>query len=194
MFLRSKKKKSITDGELVSSYRNSHDKSYVGELFQRYTHLVFTVSMKYLKNEDDSKDAVMEIFEKIMVDLKRHEVQNFKGWLHSVTKNYCLMKLRKHQTERTRMEDFQKSDIPVMEINDHEHLDNEENKQKMTETLHEGISSLRAEQRKCVELFYLQDRCYKDVAEMTGYSLKQVKSHIQNGKRNLMIYLSDNHE
>jgi RNA polymerase sigma factor (sigma-70 family) len=114
------------DLELVSLFKESGDNSYIGELFKRYTHLIFGVCMKYLKDEEDSKDAVMQIFEKLPDDLKKHEITNFKGWLHSVAKNYCLMELRskasKHEKDNELAKDFE----TFMESDTELHLEKEQ--------------------------------------------------------------------
>ena len=69
------------------------------------------------------------------------------------------------------------------------HLDDVDLKEVKLQQLEEGITKLNSEQKICVELFYLQNKSYVEVAEITGYELNQVKSYIQNGKRNLKIYL-----
>src|SRR6187399_1216131 len=108
LFVRSDSRKLETDAELIAMYRNSGNTAYIGELFQRYTHLVFGVCMKYFKNVDESKDGVMDVFEKILTELKRHEVENFKPWLYFVAKNYCLMKLRKETALNVHQEGFKR--------------------------------------------------------------------------------------
>lgn len=175
---------------MVSRYKQTGDNALVGILFERYTHLVMGVCMKYLKDEDESQDALMQIFEKLLVDLKKHEIAQFKGWLYSVARNHCLMFLRSRQSELKKQKELKKDMTVLMELDDQVHLSNVNNKEKQLSQLEEGISQLNEEQRRCVELFYLQEKCYQEVAEITGYSMNQVKSYIQNGKRNLKIYLT----
>ncbi len=189
LFDKSKKEGQISDYDLVLKFRNSHDNAYVGELFQRYTHLVFGVAMKYLKNEDDCKDMVMEIFEYLITALKKHAIKNFKGWLFTVTKNHCLMKLRKENVETKHEEEFRKIEAELVENPLVKHLNNEENTESLVSNLQSAMVSLKNEQKKCIELFYLEEKCYQEITEITGYSLKQVKSYLQNGKRNLKNYL-----
>lgn len=188
--MHSEKLNSLNDIELVSKYKETSDKSVVGILFERYTHLVFGVCMKYLKNEDESKDAVMQIFEKLMTDLLKHEITNFKSWLHSVAKNYCLMQLRSGQTAAKKNEELKKDTSSFMENSYELHLNNTNEKEVALNKLEEAIQQLNTEQKNCIELFYLKEKCYHEIAETTGYSLIQVKSHIQNGKRNLKIYMT----
>ncbi len=181
----------LSDEELVNLYKQESDNQYLGILFKRYSHLVFGVCLKYLKDEDDSKDAAMQVFEKLFIELKKHQIQHFKAWLHTVTKYHCLMILRSSNKESSGHE------AHIMEIeafkhqvqgNDEESLENEMKLQHMESS----ISELEPSQQTCIRLFYLEGKSYQQVAHITGYSLKQVKSYLQNGKRNLKLKLSKN--
>jgi RNA polymerase sigma factor (sigma-70 family) len=184
----------LSDLDLVSRYKETGDNSFVGVLFQRYTRLAFAVSIKYLRDEDESKDAVMQVFEKLLTDLKKHEVTNFKSWLHSVVKNHCLMYLRSRQSRMMRQEEMKKDMRDVMESTYDLHLVKGDEKEIQLNMLETGIGQLNEGQKLCIEMFYLQEKCYQEIADETGLSLNQVKSHIQNGKRNLKIYLTEKNE
>ena len=191
MFLTKKEETALPDLELVLRYKQSREVHYAGILYQRYTHLILGICLKYFKNEEDSKDAVMDIFEQITIALLRYEVANFKSWLHSLTRNHCLMKLRKPEVKRTITHDFTEADENLFVENPEvEHLLEGDEREAQLRHLPAALSQLNAEQKACIELFYLQDKNYQEVAEATGYTLNQVKSYIQNGKRNLKIALS----
>jgi RNA polymerase sigma-70 factor (ECF subfamily) len=148
--------------------------------------------MKYLKNQEDSKDAVMQVFEQLFTKLKTQEIQNFKSWIYTVTKNHCLMKIRHEQSVLKHKEVYySKIQEEIMEFDVQDHPYKEEELNSQIPTLEKGIEQLNTNQRRCIELLYLQDKSYKEVADITGYSMKQVKSYIQNGKRNLKIYLGN---
>lgn len=180
----------LNDLELIAHYQKSHQSKYVGELFNRYAHLVLGVCLKYLKNSDESQDAVMQIFEKLLEDLKHQNIQNFKSWLHVVSKNHCLMKLRKKQKVTTG-EAFEHAERTLEATNN---IDEVEVKEEHLSQLEQAIEELKPEQRNCIKLFYLEKKCYQEVAENTGYSEKQVKSYIQNGKRNLKLLINQYRE
>lgn len=197
--------KDCSDTELVQKFRDTRDNTIVGELYQRYTHLVFGVCMKYLKDEDEAKDGVMQIFEKLITDLHRHNVDNFKGWLYMVAKNHCLMYFRskknhvelpRHLTGDFVDENYSDDGMVTqeqhgmnMELVSNVHL-NGEDKEKQLTLMESAIKELKEGQKICIELFYLQEKSYEEVAKMTGYSMKEVKSYIQNGKRNLKIIMT----
>lgn len=189
---RSKDISSYTDEELILKYRKTEQNAYVGELYKRYSHLVFGVCLKYLKNEEDARDAVIQLFEKLMEDLKDHDIKRFKPWLHTVARNHCLMKLRKLKTERKRENEY-KYDSPEEKNHSWQPEVNESSvemkKEKQITLLEKGIESLKEEQRICIELFFLKELCYKEIAQKTALPMKKVKSHIQNGKRNLKIFM-----
>lgn len=191
-----KKKPTNEDADLIRQYKQTLDTAFAGELYDRYTHLVYGVCLKYLKNEEDSKDAVMQIFEKLLVELKHHEVNNFKSWLHVMAKNHCLMWLRSARVrhEKTIITFEVKQDMEYEELM--HHLGENENGTLESDlvSLEKGMLELPVEQKRCIELFYLQQKCYKEITEITGYEMKRVKSYIQNGKRNLKIYLDKDNE
>src|SRR6185369_1042721 len=183
-FLRSQKVFLQDDASLITAYRNTSDSKYLGILFDRYCHLVFAVSMKYLKHEEDSKDVVIYVFEKLAHDLKKYEIRHFSSWLYSITKNYCLKLLREKKFS--------------VNLNEELHVfiaDDEEPDSKLTEQmlshLKEAMESLNEPQQKCVKLFYFEEKSYIEIEAITGYDYEKVKSYIQNGKRNIKIYLLD---
>jgi RNA polymerase sigma-70 factor (ECF subfamily) len=180
-----KELKELDDLALIVCYKQTNDKNCVAVLFQRYTHLILGVCMKYLRDEDDSQDASMQIFEKLLTDLKKHEVAQFKGWLHMVCKNYCLMQLRAGAVKLKHNKELYKDLSAGMEIDADVHLTTANVKELQLTSMEECMEGLNNEQRLCVELFYLQEKSYNEVAEMTNFSMNNVKSYIQNGKRNL---------
>ena len=180
----------ITDKKLVSLFKENEDKEIIGELYKRYTQFVFLVSMKYLKNEDESKDSVMQIFEKLFIDLKNHKVDNFKSWLYMVTRNHCLMHLRKLQTSLKNQQELKKDSESFMENDMNSHLMGNDVTEKKIKTVQDAVLQLNKEQRECVKLFYIEGKSYSEIAEITNYTIKKVKSYIQNGKRNLKNILT----
>ena len=138
------------------AYQQEEENAYVGELFERYAELVFLVSMKYLKNEEEAKDVAMHVFEKLLSDLKRYEVRSFKFWLHRVVKNHCLAVLDKAARARQKNELY-KEEQEIVESEHEPTLPHEERPEELQlKYLHEAIGQLKEEQKKCIELFYLQ--------------------------------------
>lgn len=179
----------------MSHYKKSKEPGYVGELFERYTDLAFLVAMKYVKREDDAKDIVMQVFEKMIVDLARYDVRNFKFWFHTVVKNQALSYLDKQQRSHRTIMEMQQNGVPhsssaEQEERLHALLDGADLQNLWLSELPKAIEELRPEQRTCIELFYLKQATYKEIADKTGFTLMQVKSYIQNGKRNLKNSLS----
>lgn len=172
----------LTDVELVSAYKQSGDLNIVGELFQRYMELVYGVCLKYLKNPDNAQDSVISIFEELVVKLQKHQVDNFKGWLYTLSKNHCLMRLRSEK--RQTIVNF---DVELMQSEENVHLNGELEKEENFKKLDYCLGQLQSEQRRVIELFYLQSKCYNEIAEITAIEWKKVRSYIQNGRRNLKI-------
>ncbi len=180
--------KDLPDDELLSLYRENGNNAIAGILFERYSHLVFGVCMKYLKDEDDSRDMTMQVFEKLLASLRTVQVKYFKSWLYAVTKNECLMLLRSAQHKTERRGAVKNEPDSVMETSASMHHE-EEDSEQMLAWMEKGLGILIPGQRTCIELFYLKEKCYREVAEITGYSMNEVKSYIQNGKRNLKNFI-----
>lgn len=170
-----------TDKELLAAFKATGDISHLSNLYQRYMDLVFGVCLKYFKDTERCKDAVMDIFDELNTKLRVHEVDNFKGWLHVLARNYCLMQLRSPRNIKTT-----EFNPVLMHSEENTHLDSgalekEENFKK----LEECMKTLPGEQQQTVKLFYLESKCYNEIAEITGFEWNKVRSYIQNGKRNL---------
>lgn len=173
----------ITDAELLELYYADKNQEWIGILLERYTLLLLGVCMKYLKDENEAKDCVQQIFLKVLTEVGKYRIDYFKSWLYMVAKNHCLMRLRDKGTKTAK------------ELNDHHAVAPEADRQELIanektyDLLEESLQELGDEQRQCVILFYLKKNSYQQISEKTGYSLMQVKSHIQNGKRNLKLLL-----
>ncbi|MBN3035234.1 MAG: sigma-70 family RNA polymerase sigma factor [Bacteroidales bacterium] len=175
-----------SDEALVHLIRQNGSPEWLGELFNRYAHLVFGVCMKYLKNEEAAKDAVMDIFELLPARISGHEVTSLRGWIWTMAKNHCLMQLRKKKVELHVNGDIeQKTGVVFMENDPFLHLFNDDAPGDPGKKVQEALTHLADPQRICLELVYLKNKSYKEVCRITGFTDKQVKSHVQNGKRNL---------
>ena len=173
---------------LIEQYLRQDDLDIFAILFQRYAHLIYGVCLKYLRDEEESKDATMQLFEDVAVKLKKHEIQHFKNWLYSVAKNHCLMLLRSRKSYLHLKEKIIKENEPdFMEFDELLHL-NEEGYSD-DRKLANALVSLKEEHRICIRLMYYEKKSYREITEITGYSLNEVKSYIQNGKRNLKNFM-----
>ena len=176
-----------TDSELIAAYKASGNVHLLGSLYERYMDLIYGVCLKYLKEAEPAKDAVMQIFEELVQKLHKHEVENFKSWLYTLAKNHCLMQLRTPRNLKTI-----EIDPSLMQSEDETHLNGMWQKEDEFRKLEKCLQVLSAEQKQSVELFYLQNKCYKEIADITGADWNKVRSLIQNGRRNLKICMEKN--
>ncbi|MFH0758693.1 MAG: sigma-70 family RNA polymerase sigma factor [Bacteroidota bacterium] len=180
-----------TDQELLTQFRDSGRLELLGELYSRYMHLVYGVALKYLSDRTDAQDAVMHLFEKLLTELPKHDVSNFKNWLYVLTKNHCLMEIRSKKSIDKRMEGL-KTELEFMESELEMHpIDRED--RSLEDALKECIEKLKSEQKACIELFYYEKKCYREISDQLSLDEKKVKSFLQNGKRNLRICLEGKH-
>ncbi len=173
----------IGDSEILQRYYNENDNEWLGILLQRYTMLLLGVCMKYLKNEEDAKDSVQQVFLKVINDLPKYKVEYFKSWLYMVAKNHCLMRLRDKGKYNVEINE------QVLAAADEPGNSAAIEKEYHLSTMEQALQLLNEEQKVCVSLFYLQKQTYQQIAGSTGFSTMQVKSYIQNGKRNLKLQM-----
>ncbi|WP_245752352.1 RNA polymerase sigma factor [Chitinophaga arvensicola] len=173
------------DAWLIGEFKATGKLDFLAALYQRYMNLVYGVCLKYF-DEEASKDAVMQIFEELITKLQQHEVQNFKSWLHVLTRNHCLMKLRAMKNKESRQVSIDE-DHPVVENGEIGHHENGVSLEDNLQSMEKCMETLPEEQKRSVDLFYLQEKSYREVSVITGYEMNKVKSYIQNGKRNLKI-------
>lgn len=179
----------LSDEELAGLFRQSGNQEIIGELFSRYSPLVLGVCYKYLNERETARDTAMGVFESLFSTLKKYEVSNFRSWLLTVTKSHCAQVLRKQKKESAGLLTSADFISEVMENRDFLHPSDENETTRHLEKLNELLVKLPPGQQQCLLMFYFENRSYQQISEATGHSLNEVKSHIQNGKRNLKINL-----
>jgi RNA polymerase sigma factor (sigma-70 family) len=172
---------SFTDSELVQQYRDTSNMDTLGDLYGRYMDLLYGVCLKYFKEPAEAQDAVIHIFEELVTKVKKYEIDNFKGWLYQLAKNHCLMKLRSRKSQPVNV------DADLMHLQENMHLDDVMQKETNLIVMEHCIEQLPTEQKAAIQLFYLQEKCYKEIADTTALDINKVRSFIQNGRRNLKI-------
>lgn len=193
MFFKSQgRNRNESDEWLIAKFKSTSDLQFLGRLYEKYMHLVYGVCLKYLRDRETSQDATMQIFEKLIVELPKREIENFKPWLHVITKNHCLMYLRSLKSHRANEDKLVETGEVFMESSYELHHNNESGLEEDLEALKKCIDKLKQEQKECVKLFYLDEKCYQEIASELNVEIKKVKSLIQNGKRNLKICIESN--
>lgn len=172
----------VSDEALLEQYQQANDQQLLATLYMRYTDMVYGTALKYLKDGELAKDAVMAIYQELVTKLQTHRVDHFKGWLYVLTRNHCLMWLRKHKQGIT--VEFQPE---IMQSGEEDHLESIWEKEKQLQQLQACVETLQEEQQKAIRLFYLEEKCYNEIADITGHPWDKVRSLIQNGRRNLKI-------
>ena len=174
-----------TEADKLNAYKQTGNMDILADLYGPCMDSVYGVCMKYLENAEDAQDAVINIFEELIEKVKKYEIENFRGWLYQLSRNHCLMKLRKEKTRPRVVE------LPVMHFAEEQHLDSVLEKEDKLNLLEDCLQQLNDEQRQAVSLFYLEDKCYREIEETTGLDPNKVRSFIQNGRRNLKICMEE---
>ncbi len=178
------KYRSLADEALLKALQSDPDNRWAfGEIYRRYGHLVFGTCLNYLKNKEGAEDLTMDIFAGLVNKIQRHNIRYFKSWLYQVTKNECLMQLRKNHPNTLPLEE---GIIPNTVQNG---VEMKEQQETIDQLIVEIISELNSPQREAIQLFYMKGLTYQAISQELALSLKKVKSALQNGKRNLRIKL-----
>lgn len=179
-----------SDEELISNYRLTGDKNSFASLFKNHATVIYGTCLFYLQDKDEAKDAVMNIFEKLLIELKKEEIKNFKGWLSFVVRNHCISFIRKRKTYQKNTATYYEFEYktPDLEEEINIHLVDDES---MLMNLKDCVPKLKTKQRICIELFYLKHLSYQQISTQTGYGISEIKSYIQNGKRNLKLMIEE---
>ena len=173
-----------TDEELLDAYKRRPSEAVFGQLFRRHAHKLYGLCLSYLKNPQDAEDAVMDCFADLPPKLLKYDIEDFESWLFLVVRNYCLKLLKDKARLRTDGLDEICEEVFVESAHDVT-LHTIEEEERRYEALSDAIDQLKGPQRKCIILFYLENKSYQEIAELAAFPLNEVKSHIQNGRRNL---------
>jgi RNA polymerase sigma-70 factor (ECF subfamily) len=186
-FVQSKLYQHESDTDLLYLFKENHKADALGALYGRYMDLVYGLCIKYLKDRDLAKDAVLNIYEELTTKLKKHEVENFKSWLYTLARNHCLMYLRSPKNRPT-------TEFSAQLVHNEEetHLYVELEKEQQFDKLEKCLQTLNNEQQRSIRMFYLEQKCYKEIADETKMDVNAVRSYIQNGRRNLKICMEKN--
>lgn len=188
LFGNAKKSDPLSDEVLLQRYRATEDLAVLGELYQAHAEMVYYVCLRYLQDAELSKDAVMQIFEELIVKVNKQEIGKFGSWLYVLSRNFCLMQLRSGK----KMQHVSFDD--VVEFPEQAHQEENGDKERDFTALELCMEKLPERQKESINLFFLNEKCYKEIVDSTGYSLNEVKSYIQNGKRNLKICMDKHRE
>jgi RNA polymerase sigma-70 factor (ECF subfamily) len=185
-----KKKEYSSDEELLKHYKQSGNKDLFADLFKKHVSVVYGTCLFYLQDKDEAQDATMQLFEKLMLDINNREIDNFKGWLSFVVRNHCISIIRKNKSQSKNIKSYYEFEYEDTNYESEEKI-NTVSDDVMLENMKQCLPKLKENQRLCVELFYLNNKSYQDIANQTGFTLNEIKSYIQNGKRNLKLLLED---
>ncbi len=183
-----KKKEYSSDEELLKHYKQSGNKDLFADLFKKHVSVVYGTCLFYLQDKDEAQDATMQLFEKLMLDINNREIDNFKGWLSFVVRNHCISIIRKNKSQNKNIKSYYEFEYEDANYETEEKI-NAVSDDVMLENMKQCLPKLKENQRLCVELFYLNNKSYQDIANQTGFTLNEIKSYIQNGKRNLKLLL-----
>lgn len=185
-----KNKEYLSDEELISQFKQYGNKNIFAELFKKHVKVVYGTCLFYLQDKDDAQDATMQLFEKLMIEVKNRDILNFKGWLSFVVRNHCISIIRKNKSNQKNIKSYYEFEYEAPNIETEEKI-NAVDDEQMIELMTESLFQLKDKQRICIDLFYLKNKSYQEIATETNFSINEIKSYIQNGKRNLKLLIEE---
>ena len=185
-----KNKEYLSDEELVSQFKRDGNKNVFAELFKKHVKVVYGTCLFYLQDKDDAQDATMQLFEKLMIEVKNRDISNFKGWLSFVVRNFCISIIRKNKTNQKNIKSYYEFEYEAPNVETEEKINSVDDDQLIA-MMTESLFQLKEKQRICIDLFYLKNKSYQDIANETSFSINEIKSYIQNGKRNLKLLIEE---
>ena len=185
-----KKKEYNSDEELLQHYKKSGNKEVFADLFKKHVKVVYGTCLFYLQDKDEAQDATMQLFEKLMLDINNREIDNFKGWLSFVVRNHCITLIRKNKSNTKNIKSYYEFEYEEPDYDKEEKISGVSD-DVLLENMKLCLPKLKENQRICVELFYLKNKSYQEIANETQFTLNEIKSFIQNGKRNLKLLLEE---
>ena len=185
-----KKKEYISDDELVSHFKKTGDKNTFAELYKKHVKVVYGACLFYLQDKAEAQDATMQLFEKLMIEFKNRDITNFKGWLSFVVRNHCISIIRKNKSHQKNIKSYYEFEYEQPNAETEEKI-NSVNEDELLQHMSDSLPLLKDKQRICIELFYLKNKSYQDIATETDFSINEIKSYIQNGKRNLKLLIEE---
>ena len=185
-----KKKEDTSDEDILKHYKQTGDKEIFADLFKKHVTVVYGTCLFYLQDKDEAQDATMQLFEKLLLDVNNREIDHFKGWLSFVVRNHCISLIRKQKSQAKNIKSYYEFEYQDANLETEESIGRVGDEQ-MLEQMKQSLPKLKEGQRICVELFYLKDKSYQEIANETRYSLNEIKSYIQNGKRNLKLLMEE---
>jgi len=185
-FVRTQSPVALSDEDLLAHYQRSGETHYLGQLYERYLPMVYGVCLNILRDAHAAEDAVMGIYEELSRKVQAHQIEVFRGWLYTLTRNYCLMELRRKKrmpTDYHPPENLVHYDAitPASEF--------EIARPSDVERLQLCLQGLPNKQRQSIQQFYFEGKSYQEIAQQLEEDVGKVRSYIQNGRRNLRLCL-----
>ena len=173
------------ESSLLLKYLKTNDLSYLLELYRPYMHLVYGLAFKYVKDPKQSQEIVYCIFKKLIKDIKRQEVRVFGNWLYNLSLDFCKQWRDRGRTESDQIVALGGSTQTPVEFYDDKDDDSFEEE---ISSMEDEVMRIKSQQEKCSQLFFKEQRCFQEIADITGWEVSEIKYHVKNAKRKTNIY------
>ena len=149
---------------------------------ETYKDMAFNVAVSIVKDDHYAEEIVQDAFMKAFNGLKSfNKTAKFKSWFYRIIVNESFQRLRKLKKDNSIIE-ITEAQEPYFEPVD------EPESQKM-EQIARLMKSLPAKESLVLNLFYLEENSLKEIAEITGWTLANVKVILHRARKNIRAQL-----
>lgn len=187
------------DFDLVESAKKG-DQNAFSKLMSRYHDSIFFMVLKMVHNRDDAEDLTMEAFGKAFNSITNYSADfAFSTWLFKIATNNCIDHIRKKKLQTTSLEQTnttsEDGDVQPIAVKDYS-PDPEESlmKDQRAEKIRGAIEQLSPKYRTLIELRYLDELSYEEIAVKLDIPLGTVKAQLFRAKDMLYHLLKETKE
>ncbi|CAN5859176.1 MAG: sigma-70 family RNA polymerase sigma factor [Chloroflexota bacterium] len=180
------------DSELVS-LAASGDARGLAELYDRYSRIVMSFSLRMLADPASAEELTQEVFFRAwrQADAYNATRGTFATWILSITHNMAIDEIRK-QNRRPKRADLEDPVATLANVSDTDRsVEDYAWLGSLREEMREALGILPAPQRRAIELAYFRGLTQREVAETLNEPLGTIKTRMRLGMRKLRNYLEE---
>lgn len=175
--------KNAREAEWVELFRTTGHNEYFERLYELCRKKVYARCLQLLRNSTEAEDVTHEVFLRAFEKFSSLKGGNFSGWVSKIACNLCLNRIRDGITHRRLLEESQLETKALQPAS----VERETIQAEYMRIAHGIIQELQPEQRKVLLLKYLEGLSYREIEQITGYDGNQVRSYLQNARRNFQL-------
>ena len=176
------------DQDLIAKVLDG-DTNAFSVLVNRYKDLVFSLSLKMLKNREEAEEISQDAFIKVYKSLHKFKGDSkFSTWIYKVVYNSCLDRLKQYKKNYAL--------VPIDEFNENQvkTLDNAFDalvSQDRKNAIQACLNKLPSEDSFLLTLYYFEEQSLEEISKIVGLTANNVKVKLFRGRKKLATILKE---